>query len=441
MLCRGKLPTMLSRRQWLGSAAALAAVGLGRPAFATNPEVIVIGAGMAGLAAARIVQESGRSVAVLEARDRVGGRAHTETTTFGFPHDHGAAWFEAVERNPLVPLARQMGFELTRDPETLSVEIGGREADVARFERIQRDAERRIDRLATTRGDVAISEALRPGDQLERLAYAQIGPLDAGVQLHEMSALDYNRQADGGLLLPADGMGAFVAAYGATVPVRTGVRVQRIDWSGQGVVVETSAGTLRAPVAIVTVPTGVLAAGAIAFTPKLPVEKQEAIAGLPMGSYNRIALGFSRRVIERKPFTTLNALTRVGDAIYGLLRPWRREFAIVCVGGDHGRALEAEGERAMIAFATDALAEIYGADLRRAVDRSHATRWGADPWSRGAYSAARPGHADKRATLAGPLNGRLFFAGEATDPKWAARVTGAWTSGQRAGREAVAALR
>jgi monoamine oxidase len=124
-----------------------------------------------------------------------------------------------------------------------------------------------------------------------------------------------------------------------------------------------------------------------------------------------------------------------------MLRPFRREFAVICVGGDHGRALEAAGEPAMIAFATDALVEIYGSDLRGVIDATHATRWGADPWSRGAFSAALPGHADKREALAGQLNERLFFAGEATDPKWAARVTGAWTSGQRAGREAVAALR
>lgn len=432
---------MLSRRRWLGSAAAFAAVGATRPSFAADPDVIIIGAGMAGIAAARVVMEAGRLPVVLEARERMGGRAYTESRTFGFPHDHGAAWFEAVGRNPLVPLARGLGYQMARDPETVSVYVGGREADAERYDRIQRETERRIDRLARTSGDVAISSALKARDPLERLAHAQIGPLDAGAELHRLSALDYNRQADGGLLLPAQGMGAFVHQYGAALPVRTGARVRRIDWSGPGVAVETPQGTLRAAVAIVTVPVGVLAAGDIAFSPPLPVEKQEAIAGLPMGSYNRIALNFVRRVIDEKPFTTLNALTRAGEAIYGMLRPFQREFAIVCVGGDQGRALEAAGAQAMIAFAIDALVEIYGADLRRAIDGTHATRWGADPLSRGAYSAALPGHADKRTVLGRALAERLFFAGEATDPKWAARVTGAWTSGQRAGREAVAVLR
>jgi len=432
---------MLTRRGFAGALAATAAGALSRPSFANNPEVIVIGAGMAGIAAARVVQESRHSVVLLEARGRIGGRTYTESNTFGFPYDHGAAWFEAAGRNPLVPLARGLGHELVRDPESVSVYLGGREGDAERYERIQRSAERRIDRLARTSGDIAISEALQARDPLERLAYAQIGPLDAGAELDRLSALDYNRQADGGMLLSAQGMGAFVQQYGAGLPVRTGVRVHRVDWSGPRVAVETQQGTLSAPAVIVTVPVSVLAAGDIAFSPALPAQKQEAIAGLPMGSYNRIALSFSRRVIDEKPFTTLNALTRAGAAIYGMLRPFQRELAIVCVGGDHGRALEAAGERAMIAFAGDALVEIYGVDLRGAIDRAHATQWGADPWSRGAYSAALPGHADKRETLGHALNERLFFAGEATDPKWAARVTGAWTSGQRAGREAVAALR
>lgn len=433
--------TMLTRRGFVGAAVAMAAGALPRPSFASNPEVIIIGAGMAGIAAARVVMEAGHLPVLLEARERIGGRAYTETRTFGFPHDHGAAWFEAAGRNPLVPLARGLNFELVRDPEMVSAYIGGQQADAEHYDRIQRSAERRIDRLARNSGDVAMSARLRARDPLERLAYAQIGPLDAGVELDRLSALDYNRQADGGLLLPSRGMGAFVEFYGAGLPVRTGVRARRVDWGGPGVKVETNAGTLSAPVAIVTVPTGVLAAGDIVFSPPLPVHKQEAIAGLPMGSFNRIALRFERRVIDEKPFTTLNALTRAGDAIYGLLRPFGREFAIVCVGGDHGRALEAMGQQAMINFAVDALVEIYGADVRREIHGTHATRWGTDSLSRGAYSAALPGHADKREVLAGPLDDRLFFAGEATDPTWAARVTGAWTSGQRAAREAVAALR
>ncbi|MBV9835497.1 MAG: FAD-dependent oxidoreductase [Alphaproteobacteria bacterium] len=432
---------MLTRRAFAGAAAASAAGALARPSLAANPDVIIIGAGMAGIAAARAVMEAGRVPVLIEARGRIGGRTYTESHTFGFPHDHGAAWFEAVERNPLVPLARGLNFQLAPDPETVSVYIGGRPADAERYERIYRDAERRIDRAARNGGDVAVSVALQARDSLERLAFAQIGPLDAGVELHQLSALDYNRQADGGLLLPAAGMGAFVQSYGASLPVRLGVRAHRVDWSGPGVSVETSAGTLRAPAVIVTVPVGVLAAGDISFSPPLPADKQDAIAGLPMGSFNRIALRFERRVIDEKPFTALNALTRAGDAIYAMLRPFQREFAIVCVGGDHGRALEAKGPQAMIDFAIDALVEIYGGDLRRAVNGTHATRWGADVLTRGAYSAARPGHARKREALAAPLADRLFFAGEATDPKWAARVAGAWTSGQRAARESLAVLR
>jgi monoamine oxidase len=110
------------------------------------------------------------------------------------------------------------------------------------------------------------------------------------------------------------------------------------------------------------------------------------------------------------------------------------------VGGAQARALEDEGGRAAVTFAVSALAEIYGNDLRGAVAMSHATRWGKDPYVRGSWSMARPGHADKRAVLAQPHHDRVFFAGEATDPVWAARIAGAYTSGLRAVREAMAVL-
>src|SRR5215211_935479 len=97
---------MLTRRAFAGAAAVMAAGVVPRPSFAADPDVIVIGAGMAGIAAARAVMEAGRTPVLIEARDRIGGRTYTESHSFGFPHDHGAAWFEAIERNPLVPLAR-----------------------------------------------------------------------------------------------------------------------------------------------------------------------------------------------------------------------------------------------------------------------------------------------------------------------------------------------
>ncbi len=433
----------LSRRGLLAVASTGAALLARRTAIAADTDVVVIGAGMAGLSTARALLAAGRSVTVIEARTRIGGRAFTDTATFGFPYDHGAQWLEAAGLNPLVPIARDAGFALTRDRGNVSAYIAGREATAAQYERLealQADGGRRIAELVRTRGDRPVSEALTDGDPLSRLANALVGPLEAGVETHQLSALDVERQPDGGFLLVDKGLGSFVADYGARVPVRLGTRATRIDWSGAGVAVETTAGTIRARAAIVTVSTGVLAAGGLAFTPVLPANKRDAIANLPMGLFNRVGIRFARRARDEKPFATLAAWTRAGVALSGMLRPWNREFAVCFVGGDHGRALEAAGEKATVDFVVAALAEIYGADLRAAVDRTHATRWGADPFALGSYSAARPGHAHRRAELAAPLGDRVFFAGEATDPVWSTRLTGGHTSGLRAAREARAVL-
>ena len=440
---RMRSPSLLPRRRLIGMACAGSALIASRTAFAADADVVVVGAGMAGLTAARALQAARRTVVVIEARTRIGGRAHTDTATFDFPYDHGAQWLEAAGRNPLVAMARDAGFALTRDPENVSAYISGREATAQQYERLEAmraEGARRIAELVRTRGDRPVSEALPAEDALGRLVDAFVGPLEAGVETRQLSALDVERQPDGASYMVDTGLGTFVADYGARVPVRLGVRAPQIDWSGSGVVVETSAGTIRARASIVTVPTGVLAAGGLVFTPVLPAAKQEAIANLPMGVFNRIGIRFNRRVVDEKPFTTLAALTRAGVPVGGMLRPWNREFAVCFTGGDHGRALEAAGEKAMIDFAVGALAEIYGEGLRTAVDRAHATRWGADPFALGSYSAARPGHAHQRGELARPVGDRVFFAGEATDPVWATRVTGGYISGLRAAREVQAIL-
>jgi monoamine oxidase len=122
------------------------------------------------------------------------------------------------------------------------------------------------------------------------------------------------------------------------------------------------------------------------------------------------------------------------------VRPYNRDAAIVFVGGAQARQLEEEGTGAALSFAMSALAEIYGNELRGLLARSSVTRWGRDPFARGSWSMATPGNADKRLVLAQPHNDRVFFAGEATDPVWATRVGGAYASGLRAAREALAVV-
>jgi len=414
----------------------------------THYDVVVVGAGMAGLAAARTLLEAGRSVTVIEASERVGGRVWTDTSSFSVPYDRGAQWLEGGPGNPLVALAKQLSFSTRLDEECNSGYVDGVELSDAQYDQLDKFYEEAVEaieaahwRVEEGAPDQAVSDVL--GDArspLKRLAHAQIGPLDAGVELDRLSAYDNGRQPGGSLRLLREGMGSFVRAYGAGVPVTTGVRARRIDSRARRMLVETDKGSLTAEAVIVTVSTGVLVAGDITFEPGLPVNVQQAIHGLPMGHLLKIAVPLNRGVSEEKSFTTLTAISG-GVPLHGLLHPWDEDLAIVMVGGDQALRLQQDGEKAVIDFAVTALVDIYGKGARKGAAHATTTLWSVDPLVRGAYSAALPGCGPGRETLAEPVEDRLIFAGEATDAKWAARVTGAYTSGRRAAADALRVLK
>jgi len=430
----------LSRRLFLSMLLA----GTALPARAADPDVVIVGAGVAGLAAAKSLMAANRSVLVVEARERIGGRAVTDSTTLGFPFDLGAQWIEAGKTNPAMAILREMNARPVPDRQEQAIYIAGTEApkeEYARFEKIAVDASRKLVEALKKAADVPIGRVLVAQDPLERLAYAMVGPLEAGIELGELSARDFLRQPE---VEPqysvAEGLGTLIARWGAKVPVKLGTRVVRIDSTGTQVLVVTTNGQLMAKTVIVTVPAGVLAAGPFGFAPQLSAARREAIVQLPMALYNKVALSFGRKVIDAPAGRSVIGLTRNDQAFDAVVRPYNRDAAIVFVGGAQARQIEEEGTGAALAFAMSAVAEIYGNDLRGLLARSAVTRWGKDPFARGSWSMATPGNADKRLVLAQPHHDRVFFAGEATDPVWATRVGGAYASGLRAAREALAVL-
>ena len=367
------------------------AAGLATPARAADLDVVIVGAGVAGLAAARTLMAAHKSVLVVEARERIGGRAVTDSTTFGFPFDQGAQWIEAGKTNPAMAILREANAKPILDRQEQTLYLGGTELpkdEYARFEKIAVDASRKIAE-ALKKPDVPVGRLLVPQDPLERLAYAMVGPLEAGVENGELSARDFTRQPDTEPQYSvAEGLGAMIARWGAKVPVKLGTRVVRIDSTGTQVQIVTTGGELNAKAVIVTVPTGVLAAGPFGFAPQLSAAKREAIAQLPMALYNKVALSFARKVIDAPAGRSVSGLTRKGQAFDAIVRPHNRDAAVVFVGGAQARQLEEEGGGAAVSFALSALAEIYGDELRGAVARSFATRWGKDPFARGSWSMA-----------------------------------------------------
>ena len=439
-----------SRRSFLAAgAAATAAPALGAPApkkGAPAPkqeppggiDAVIVGAGAAGIAAARRLAAAGRRYVLIEAAAQIGGRCITYTSTFGVAYDRGAHWIHMAELNPLAKLARGTGLEVYPAPPGQRLRIGrryARESEMEDYLAALVRANSAIFEAARGRVDVSCAQAL-PKDLGEWRSTIEffLGPFGCGKELAEISALDFSRSAErDNDAFCRQGFGALLAKFAAGLPVEVSTPVTTIDWGGRaGVTVETAKGRIAAGAAIVTVSTNVLTAGKIKFAPDLPRRQLDAASRLRLGSYDRIALELSDNPLALRPdepvFEKSNG-TRTGAILANISGS---TLCTVDVAGNFGRDLATKGTPEMIDFALQWLSSLYGSDMKTAVKRSHATRWNAEPWVLGAFSAAAPGGQASRRVLMEPLNNRLWFAGEAVHETLWGTVGGAWESGERA---------
>lgn len=438
----------ISRRNFLSASAALTLVPLfGARALAASlprdADIVVIGAGAAGIAAARRIQASNRKVIVVEASGQIGGRCATDSTSFDVPFDRGARWLHTPETNALVKLARPAGIDVTPSPPSQKLRIGRRNARAGETEELLATlvrANRAIDEAAR-RGDASCAAALPSdlGDWAGTIDFI-LGAYATGKDLKDLSAVDQSRAQDRAIdVATRQGLGALMVKLGETVPMALSTPVTRVTWSGRDIGVETPSGRISARAVIITASSNVLSSGAIKFTPELPKRQLDAAAKLNLGSYDRIALqlagnplglGRDELMIEQSTNTRTGALfANISGS----------SLCTVDVAGSFGRDLASKGEAAMVDFATEWLTKLFGADIKAAIKRSAATRWDASPFILGAMSGAAPGGQASRRILAEPM-GNLFIAGEATHETLWGTVDGAWESGERAADAALKKL-
>ena len=401
-------------------------------------DILVIGAGAAGIATGRRLAATGASFAIIEARARSGGRAWT-CVEGGTPLDLGCGWLHSAETNPLVGVATEAGFAIDRSPPPWQKDFDPRDFTIGE----QRDYRRawarfyaRLEEAAAEGRDRPASELLEPGCRWNPLIDAGSTYVN-GVELDRLSVIDFDRYEDSGInwRTPA-GMGAMIAAAGAGLPVVHDCAATLIDHSGKTLRVETTRGVIVARKVIVTIPTNLVAREAVRFTPALP-EKLQAAARLPLGLADKLFLSVERAEDLPVDGRLYGTKDRVGIGSYHM-RPFGRPLIEGYFGGAFARELEKGGPRDFADYAIGEIAGVLGADMRKRLKLLACSVWAGDPFATGSYSHALPGHSDERAVLAAPVDGRLFFAGEAVSKHDFSTAHGAWRSGIAAAEAALA---
>jgi len=407
-----------------------------------DTEVAIVGGGAAGIAAARRLREAGVDCLLVEARDRLGGRGWTVPGPAGEAIDLGCGWLHSADRNPWSEIAGSQGFAIDKTPPPWtrpSLDIGFPLDQQRAFVEALHAFYGRLEKLARLLPDVPASTALEPGNRWNGLIGA-VGTYISGGELHRVSARDFDNYADTEVnwRVP-QGFGALIAAHADGVPVALACPVTRIDRTGKRLRIETARGRINADCVIVTLPTAVLAAMEDLFAPALP-GKTEAAHNVPLGLNDKLFIALER-ADAFEPDTRLFGKTDRNTTASYHLRPFGRPMIEAYFGGATAADLEAGGAAAFFDFAVAELTGLLGYDFARRLTLMQIHPWGADPYAGGAYSLARPGKVDCRNTLAAPVDGRLFFAGEACSEHDFSTAHGAYRTGTAAAEQAIAARR
>jgi monoamine oxidase len=393
-------------------------------------DVIVVGAGAAGLAAARRLQAAGRSCVVLEARPRPGGRAITDHS-LDAPADLGAAWLHFGDQSEWTRIAERAGCTVIRREPGWGPNawIGSRPPTEAEKSKAAADYQRYhalIEAAADAGRDVSLDEVLPRDDYRPR--FDAVMTWAVGAESRDVSTLDLARYEDSRHNWAVrEGLGTVVAHAADGLDVRLRTQVRQIDWSGRGARVISDSGTLEADAVIVTVPTTVLARGSIQFTPALPAQWRDAAENLPLGVANKVFFVLPPDCCDPDTPRHFIGRTDTSRTCSYVLFPGEQRLLCAYFGGDLSIELESRGE--LEAYARDDLRKIFGARLADGLGAARATAWGKDPCALGSYSAARPGHAEARNLLSQPVAPQLLFAGEACSVNHYGTLHGAWLSG------------
>ncbi len=414
-------------------------------------DVIIIGAGAAGLAAAKELSKQGISHIVLEASHRIGGRAYSEELAPDVWFDLGCAYMlkgddsfnKLDESNPFLEIAKEQGEAVELNDYDEHYFYNGKELDYTQSkarEDFFESCVEAIKRAAENGEDCALSDVV----DLESpyaIAYNDVMSVTAPKDLDEISVADAFHGVEGySEYITPNGYGNVVARWGSDIEVSLNSKVETIDWSGKEVIVETAKGTIRGKCVISTVSNGILAAQHIDFKPRLPDWKLDAIQGITMGAENKIGVHFKKKVFDDGVSGLYQSWSDDDQGAYMEVNLLNSNVASVFMGGRFSQWMEKQGQEACHDYAVERIAEMFGNDIKKSVGRTIVTAWHTDPWTLGSYAAALPGQFYQREPLKRPVGDKIFFAGEAT-ARAHGTCNGAYWTGIRAASEVVEVLK
>jgi len=411
----------------------------------SNLDVVVIGAGSAGLSATAELMQKGVSVLCIEAMNRTGGRCYSDTSTFGVPTDIGGHWLHGFSENQLAKFGKKHKDKFKIYPEKAPSVVydGKRKVEANELWRIYK----KLKKIRyTNRTDVPfitlVPEKIKKSSWFDTAAKMvgdardldNFSPYDDSVNWYDPGS------GDG---LCREGYGTLLAYYRKDVPVKLNTIVGEIKWGGKGVQVVTNKGTINAKACIVTTSIGVLKAEKIKFSPALPSRKIKALDGISMTYSNRVLMQLKKKFYRKfKNDTWFNTKCNSNGAkspetYYGSLKMGGTNVSLFGMSGQFAKDLGEEGDEAMIDFILNDLKLTFGSKFyKKYFIKAKAIAWSKNPFTLGAYTGAIPGKAKNlRRELRMPVGDRIFFAGEATALAFST-VHGADRSGKRAATEA-----
>ena len=406
--------------------------------------VLIIGAGAAGISAARYFQARQIPFRVIEASHRVGGRAYSEAYKNGGWFDLGCSYLHEGEINPLVPFARDLGFDLghgdrfSTENWYMQQDAGGVSTEVlSGYQAFDEALHNKMTAYHGGReGDVSIADLMDFTSVYAPIhvhLLAGLNASDADVQ----SVVDHLNVVEGKDYPVYEGLGRLVKTMAGDIPVELNCAAEKIIFDSNSVRVETTKGTINASKVIITVSVGILQSGKIAFDPILPEAYVDALHQLKCGTLNKIGVSLNpEAVVDLDDGWHVNfpgtASADADDLASIDVIKGQHTQAVVFAGGSFGEYLEKQGAAAMLDYTDRCLVDLFGSDITKHVEDRITTAWHTEPLTLGSYSYALPGGSDARAFLSRPLHEQLYFAGEAISIHHFGTCHGAYLSGMRA---------